>query len=87
MGTRTIVVCDGCGQEDLASHAEVWIRTGRSMDPSGNGYNDDGEMVHLCAGCCGWVIKSFSKDASDEDNALLLGAIKRRKERAMKATT
>jgi xanthine/CO dehydrogenase XdhC/CoxF family maturation factor len=87
MGVRTIVVCDGCGQEDLASHAEIWIRTGRTMDPSGNGYNDEGEMVHLCAGCCQRIIKRLIRDATDQDNALLLVDIKRRKERLAKATT
>jgi xanthine/CO dehydrogenase XdhC/CoxF family maturation factor len=87
MGTRTIVVCDGCGQEDLASHAEVWIRTGRTMDPSGDGYNDDGETVYLCTACCQRIIKRLIRDATDQDNALLLVDIKRRKERLAKVTT
>lgn len=79
MSHRTIVICDGCGKEDPPASAEVWIRTGRTMDPSGNGYQDEGETLHLCAPCCQWVIRRLLREEADNDNAALLANIKARR--------
>ncbi len=40
--------CDRCGAK---TEHRFFVTTGREMDPSGNGYQDEGFNADLCCGC------------------------------------
>lgn len=43
------IICDRCGAEDAR---KIEAKTGRDVDPSGNGYIYDFGQVDLCHKCC-----------------------------------
>ena len=64
---RTVVDCDRCGIQLKVDIGPLFVETGRSMDPSGNGYETDGENVDLCPQCMFvWVEKTVKSGAADE---------------------
>ena len=73
---RTVVDCDGCGKQNILEHAKLFIITGRSMDPSGNGYEDDGDYVHLCIKCCESRLHTMIKEADYDVNKKWLSQIR-----------
>ncbi len=55
--TKQIKTCDGCGiiiQDDVEgrSTGPINVVTGRTMDASGNGYDNDVTSTDLCLVCC-----------------------------------
>lgn len=63
--TETIHKCDRYGEK--SSEGGLTVVTGRSMDPSGNGYDDDVQYVDLCENCLlSWAKKSIKKIGHEE---------------------
>jgi hypothetical protein len=63
--TKTIHKCDRCGKKAGEDH--ISVVTGRSMDASGNGYEDDITYVDLCLPCLrAWAKKSINKIGHEE---------------------
>ncbi len=48
---REITHCDRCGDQTDDENESIAVKTGRSMDASGNGYEDDLEYIDLCPKC------------------------------------
>lgn len=42
------ICCDGCGDNNATAFR---INMGKSMDPSGNGYNTDWDYKDFCPAC------------------------------------
>ncbi len=60
---QTICSCDRCGNE--TAFDSIRVVTGRSMDPSGNGYQDDVEMIDLCGMCLWYWTSKYHKITPD----------------------
>ncbi len=61
---KEIILCNRCGKQAKGdSFAHLFVTTGRSMDASGNGYEDDGDYVDACAGCLQVWLRKELKDA------------------------
>jgi hypothetical protein len=58
------IVCDRCGSEGAM---KIESRTGREMDPSGNGYVYDFGQVDLCHKCCSWAVEFMLDLTKDYD--------------------
>lgn len=70
--------CDRCGKVILGGSSETTISvvTGRSMDASGNGYENDIEHVDLCLECCATLLQNISKNSHFSDVILAFSRIK-----------
>lgn len=63
---ETIHKCDRCGKK-ISENGSIEVVTGRSMDPSGNGYDDDLQYIDLCFSCLQlWAKKSMKKIGHEE---------------------
>lgn len=83
---KTITLCDCCNEnKDIGEGYEVWLHLDRVADPSGNGYENVGEAVHLCHPCCIRILKLCTNprksDFGQLDNAKLLQWIRTNKAR------
>ena len=63
-----VIICDECdrGNNDDVLVGSYRVDTGRSMDPSGNGYNTDWEYVDLCEHCYSKVAAEYRKKYGDK---------------------
>jgi len=63
-----VTICDGCdrGNNDDVEVNSYRVDTGRSMDPSGNGYNTDWEYVDLCKDCYPKLAAEYRKQYGEK---------------------
>lgn len=64
--------CDKCGFpiKEASRETTIEVVTGRSMDASGNGYDDDIERVDLCLKCCAKLIYALTKSYSRKEQSV-----------------
>lgn len=64
--------CDNCKAviENGSRDTTIEIVTGRSMDASGNGYDDDIERVDLCLQCCAKILYALTKSYSRKEQSV-----------------
>lgn len=66
-----INACDKC-KKPIDLGMTFFVQTGRSMDPSGNGYEAEGENIELCYKCQYIALIKALGYLTDEERALFL---------------
>lgn len=62
--------CDHCGKviKNGGHNTTIDVVTGRSMDASGNGYENDTQEIDLCLVCCAKVLRSLSRELDNGES-------------------
>lgn len=68
---REVCDCDGCEKSEPPGIQRVFVPTGREMDASGNGYDEEGENLDLCPECLKYALEFYAGDCWDKNREFL----------------